>query len=242
MKILLSPSEIKSPTFTGTSLSLLSLSKSKYQLEILEHYESFIQANSIEKLSSWFGLKNLNEVEKYSKSLKNKPTIKAIQRYTGVAFEALDYENLTIQEQNYCDDNILIFSNLFGVLKASDLVPDYKYKQGAKLPTIDVEKFYKKNLKTELDDNLGDEVVDLRAKYYDKFYTPTAPTIVFKFIKDGKVVSHWAKYYRGLVVRMMAKNNIQSFVQLMNMSIDKLKLLEIQERKNIKTLIMDIKF
>lgn len=238
MKILLAPSELKSTTSQGISLSSLT----KYQLEILEHYENFIAKSSIEELSVWFGIKNLNEVEKYSKSLKNKPTIKAIQRYTGVAFEALEYEHLSVKEQNYCDDNILIFSNLFGVLKASDLIPDYKYKQGAKLPTIDVEKFYKKNLKMELDDLLGDEVVDLRAKYYDKFYKPTAPTITFKFLKNGKVVSHWAKYYRGLVVRTMAKNNIQSFVQLINMPIDTLKLLEIQEKKNIKILIMDIKF
>jgi cytoplasmic iron level regulating protein YaaA (DUF328/UPF0246 family) len=243
MKILLAPAETKlsggdNNPVCKTNFSFSSLYK--YQLEILKHYEEFIKASTIEELSSWFGLKNLNDVEQYSKSLRDKPTMKAIQRYTGIAFEALDYDSLTQDGQKYCDENVLLFSNLFGVLKASDLIPDYKYKQGAKLPNCDVERFYKEHLKDILDQYLGDEVVDLRAGYYDKFYKPTASTITFKFLKDGKVVSHWAKYYRGLVLKTIAQNKIDNFTQLMNMPIDGLSLIEIQEKRNIKTLIMEI--
>lgn len=243
MKILLAPAEIKQIGGGGVPLCNKNFSFPtlyKYQLEVLEHYKSFLETQTIEQLSSWFGLKNLNDVERYSKPLSNKPTIKAIQRYIGVAFEALDYDSLKKKEQNYIDKNVLIFSNLFGVLKSSDLIPDYKYKQGSQLPNINVEKFYKENLKDILDDYLDDEVVDLRAGFYDKFYKTSAPTITFKFLKDGKVVSHWAKHYRGLVVRAISKNNIENFAQLMNMPIDGLNLIEIQEKKNIKTLIMDI--
>ncbi len=233
MKILLAPAEIKKAGGEG-----------KFNIDfnnhIVAHYERFISNQSIEQLSSWFGLKNLQDCKKYSVSLKDKPTMKAINRYIGVAFEALDYNNLSIEEQEYCDNNIIIFSNLFGAVKASDKIPDYKFKQGVQLPEINNEKYYKENLKTKLDDELGEEIVDLRAGYYDKFYKPSASVITFKFLKNGKVVSHWAKHYRGLVVQQMAKNNITSFADLMNMPIDGLQLQEIQEKKNIKTLIMTI--
>ena len=243
MKILLAPAEIKLSGGEGQPLSKDNFSfPSIYEkrLEILEEYENLLVSSSLEELSSWFGLKKLDDVEKYSHCLKDKPTMKAINRYVGVAFEALDYVSLKQKEQSFIDENVLLFSNLFGVLKASDLIPDYKYKQGSQLPNINVEKFYKENLKDILDEYLGDEVVDLRAGYYDKFYKTIAPTITFKFLKDGKVVSHWAKYYRGLVVRAIAQQNIQNFTQLMNMPIAGLNLIEIQEKKNIKTLIMNI--
>ena len=208
---------------------------------MVNEYEKLLKNSSIEELSKWFGLKNLKECERYSKSILTKPTMKAIQRYAGVAFDALGYENLSKNEQNYCDNNVILFSNLFGVLKADDLIPDYKFKQGNELQNIDVIKRYKEEIKLSLDEYLGDEVIDLRAGFYDKFYKPTASTITYKFLKDGKVVSHWAKHYRGLLVKALAQNNITSFAELMNLNIDGLTLIEIQEKKNIKIFIMEIK-
>ena len=72
------------------------------------------------------------------------------------------------------------------------------------------------------------------------FINQLLPLLHFKFLKDGKVVSHWAKYYRGKIVKELAQNNIRSFDELMRLEIEGLKLIEIQEKKNIKTLIMDI--
>jgi cytoplasmic iron level regulating protein YaaA (DUF328/UPF0246 family) len=243
MKILLAPAEIKQcggdgKPFCKDNFSFPSIFES--QKEIFNFYEEFISKSSLEELSKWFGIKKMDEVEKYSQSLKEKPTMKAIQRYSGVAFDAIEYENLRTSSQEYIDNNVLIFSNLFGVVKANDLIPDYKYKQGSKLPNIDVEKHYKNALEKTLDEYLGDEVIDIRAGYYDKFYKPKANTITYKFLKDGKVVSHWAKHYRGEILRHLANNNIQNFSDLMSLDIPNLKLQEIQEKKNIKTLIMEI--
>ena len=243
MKILLAPAEIKkeggnNQLYCQDNFTFKDIFEKRDI--VVKNYVEFIENSTVEELSKWFGLKNLKECEKYSKSILEKHTRKAIQRYTGVAFDALDYDNLTKTEQNYCDENIVLFSNLFGILKADDLIPDYKYKQGAVLDNIDVIKHYKENIKTTLDNYLGDEVVDLRAGFYDKFYKPSMLTITYKFLKNGKVVSHWAKHYRGLLVKELAKANIQSFAQLMTLEIDGLKLIEIQEKKNIKIFIMEI--
>ncbi len=243
MKILLAPAETKkeggnSPKYTNDNFYFKSFQDTRDK--IVNEYENLLKNSSTEELSSWFGIKNLKECEKYSKSILEKPTIKAIQRYTGVAFDALDYESLSLTQQKYCDDHVVLFSNLFGPLKASDLIPDYKYKQGSNLPNIDTIKLYKENIKSILDEYLEEEIIDLRAGFYDKFYKPTAPTITYKFLKDGKVVSHWAKHYRGQIVKELAQNNVKNFKELMSLEIKGLKLIEIQEKKNIKMLIMEI--
>lgn len=244
MKILLAPAETKNSggnnkPFCKENFFLDELFEKRK--EIFDIYENYLSSHSIEELSQWFGLKKLSDVEKYKHSLKDKNTMKAISRYNGVAFDALDYGSLDVNTQKYIDDNVLLFSNLFGPIKASDLIPDYKYKQGAKLPGIVVEKFYMDNFTNELDDFIGEEVIDLRAGFYEKFYkVKKANVLTFKFIKNGKVVSHWAKFYRGKVLQEIAKNKISSHAQFMDLQIDGLKLNEIQEKKNIKTLIVDI--
>jgi len=244
MKILLAPAETKRdggkyPPYTKENFGFKEIFKVRDT--IVQKYVHFIQQSTLEELSLWFGLKNLKECKRYSENILEKPTMKAIQRYTGVAFDALDYDNLDINEQKYCDENLILFSNLFGAMKASDCIPDYKFKQGAVLSGIDVIKEYKTHTKEFLDTYLGDEIVDLRAGFYDKFYKPSANVITYKFLKDKKVVSHWAKHYRGLVVKELAKNNITSFQELMGLEIEGLKLIEIQEKKNVKTLVMEIR-
>lgn len=123
-----------------------------------------------------------------------------------------------------------------------DLIPDYKYKQGAKLPNFALEKFYLDNFSDALDEYLDEEIIDLRAGYYDKFYkTKNKKVLTFKFLKDGKVVSHWAKHYRGELLKILAQNSVQSFAEFMNLELENLELEEIQDKKNVQTLIMNIK-
>lgn len=244
MKILLAPAETKNQ---GGDLN--SYCKENFFLEklfekrdeVFNTYEKLLDNSSIEELSSWFGLKKLDEVARYKESLVNKPSMKAIQRYNGVAFDAIEYDNLDEKAQTYIDENVLLFSNLFGPIKANDLIPDYKYKQGAKLPNFAVEKFYMENFTEALDEYVGEEIIDLRAGHYEKFYkVKKANVLTFKFLKDGKVVSHWAKHYRGALLKHLAQNNIVSLADFMNSEIPGLKLVEIQEKKNIKLLIMEI--
>ena len=244
MKILLAPAETKNEggeekAFCKDNFFLEELFEKRE--EIFNIYEKHLASSSIEELSAWFGLKKLDDVKKYKESLINKPTMKAINRYNGVAFDALDYNNLDNETQKYIDENVILFSNLFGPIKANDKIPNYKYKQGAKLNNIAIEKFFLDNFTAQLDSYIGEEVIDLRAGYYEKFYkVKKANVLTFKFIKDGKVVSHWAKYYRGKVLQEIAKNKISSHSEFMNMQIDGLKLEEIQEKKNVKLLIMSI--
>lgn len=245
MKILLAPAETKNKggdlaSFCKENFFLEELFEKRE--EVFNLYETHIKNSSEEELSSWFSLKKMTEVQRYGASLKDSKTLKAINRYNGVAFDALSYDTLKTNEQNYIDYNVILFSNLFGPIKASDLIPDYKYKQGAKLPNLAIEKFYHDNFTEALDEYLDEEIIDLRAGYYEKFYkTKNKKVLTFKFLKDGKVVSHWAKHYRGELLKILAQNNVQSFAEFMSLEIPSLELEEIQTKKNVQTLIMNIK-
>lgn len=209
---------------------------------VFNEYEKYLDKSTLEELSIWFGIKKISIVEKYKESLKNKKTMKAIKRYSGVAFDALNYTTLNKIEQNYIDNSVVIFSNLFGPIKANDLIPDYKFKQGAKLENLKIEQYYLDNFSNSLDEYLDEEVLDLRAGHYEKFYKlKNKKVLTFKFLKDGKVVSHWAKHYRGYVLREIAINNVSSFAQLKQIEFKNLELVEIQQIKNIETMIVNIK-
>lgn len=119
-----------------------------------------------------------------------------------------------------------------------DKIPDYKLKQGETFNNLKIEKFYMDNFSKVIDEYLKDEdIIDLRAGFYEKFYKIEKPYVTMKFIKDGKVVSHWAKAYRGIILKLLAQNSISSIEELMSMQIENLKIEEIKKQK-LKTEIV----
>ena len=244
MKILFSPSETKIDGGVEKRLnqnSFIFPELYAFRKEILDKYNNFIQTAEKTSLEKLFGTKKDDILNKYKVNIFDSPTKKAIERYTGVAYDYLDYRNLLDTEQKYIDDNCLIFSNLFGVIKANNEIPDYKLKQGESFLNLKIEKFYIENFSQELDEYLKNEdILDLRAGFYEKFYTIKKPYLTMKFIKDGKVVSHFAKVYRGVILRLLAKNNIKTFDELLNLQIENLKIEEIKDIKNKKEIVYNI--
>lgn len=117
-----------------------------------------------------FWNKKIEVIEKYKQDIFKSPIMKAIQRYEGVAYDYLNYNSLEVSAQKYIDENTLIFSNIFGVIKADDKIPDYKLKQGESFENLKIDKFYSDNFSQTLDNYLLDEdILDLRAGFYENF-------------------------------------------------------------------------
>ncbi|HEX5329108.1 YaaA family protein [Sulfuricurvum sp.] len=244
MIILFSPSEGKREGGTLPPLNQQSLvfpDLYPKRLEVIEQYQSLTQHGSDEVLYELFGIKDINEYERYRNAFSSAPTMKAIERYDGVAYEYLTYSSLETDAQIYIDTTAILFSNLFGPIRAGDSIPDYKLKQGSSIGRFAPEKHYKEYFSSALDEMIGDqEVLDLRAGFYDKFYTPSMPYVTLKFLKEGKVVSHWAKAYRGILLREAAKGKITSIKELLAMNIDGLIVREIVETKKKKEIVYSI--
>jgi cytoplasmic iron level regulating protein YaaA (DUF328/UPF0246 family) len=121
------------------------------------------------------------------------------------------------------------------------MIPEYKLKQGVSIGELKPEKIYSEHASVLLDDYLKeDEILDLRAGFYDKFYKPSKPYTTLKFIKDGKVISHWAKAYRGLVLREIAQHQIATIESFVQHSFKGLGMLSIQTHKNKTEIIYQI--
>jgi len=243
MKILLAPSETK--TSGGEAPfkleELLFAELLPHRTKLLHTYMNILQKEDISELRTMFGLKKETDIRTYIRDIIHEPAMKAIERYTGVAFDHLDYPSLNDNAQQYVNEHVILCSNLFGFLRADDLIPEYRLKQGAAVGDIKVEKFYHEHGAPLMEAYLKDkEILDLRAGFYDKFYKPAKPYTTLKFIKEGKVVSHWAKAYRGIVLREIAKAGIENMNDFMKLPIDGLSIHEIQTKKNKTEIIYNI--
>lgn len=243
MKILLAPSETKRSggdlSFTPSTLLFEALLP--HRTKLLHTYTNILQKGDLPTLSKMFGLKKEADILAHKKDIIHELTMKAIQRYTGVAFDYLDYETLDADAQAYIDSHVILFSNLFGPIRASDLIPEYKLKQGEPVGEIRTEKFYHEHSEELMEAYLAEEqILDLRAGFYDKFYKPSKPYTTLKFIKDGKVVSHWAKAYRGIVLREIAKAGVSTIEDFMQLPIEGLSIDEIQTKKHKTEIIYTI--
>ncbi len=231
MKILLAPSESKSkggnfPPINKKSFIFPEIYDKR--VEIIKKYDEFLKTTD--------DTKNFGEDKA---SIFTRPTKKAILRYTGVAFKHMDYESLDETSKKWIDENVYIFSNLFGVISANDKIPNYTLKQGAK-PGFDIYKAHKEIYSPILDKiNKNEPFIDLRAKFYEKIYKPKN-YITFKFIKDNKVVSHFAKAYRGLLTRYIAIHKPKNIDDLLKIEFPNVKILEVIEKKGNKEIICEV--
>ncbi len=243
MKILLAPSESKTDGGSGIFNldNLIFKEINPKREELLKKYQDILDKADIDELKELFGLKKEEDIKKFILKINKEPVKEAITRYSGVAFDYLDYSSLDTKAKEYLSKNLLIFSNLFGVVRANDLIPIYRLKQGSSIDGIKIEKFYSQILKEPLDKFLENEdILDIRAGYYNKFYKPNKKYTTLKFLKDGKVVSHWAKAYRGMVLRECAINMVNSIDEFLKIEFSNLEIKEIIEKKAYNEIIYNI--
>ena len=239
LKILFSPSEGKNIGGDEKKRELFGAIEARDK--ILKAYNQIVLSKDEELIKKLFGMKKFTDCEPYINDIFNSPLMSAIERYQGVAYDYLRYRELDSNAQEYLKENSVIFSNLYGPLLGGDPIANYKVKQGNSIGEIAPDKFYKERFGYQLDLYLTThEILDLRAGYYDKFYRVTKPYTTLKFLKNGKTVSHWAKAYRGIVLRECAKYNVTSIEKFMALEIEGLTVHEIKVTKNRTEIVYNI--
>ena len=239
LKILFSPSEGKKNGGDEVSQELLGSNDARDS--ILQEYNSIVSSNDEETIKNLFGIKKFSDCLPYIQDIFKSDLMCAIERYQGVAYDYLEYSSLEEDAKKYLKENTIIFSNLYGPIRGGDTIANYKVKQGNDIGSIIPDKFYKDRFSYQLDLYLAnDEILDLRAGYYDKFYKSNKPYTTLKFLKGGKSVSHWAKAYRGLVLKELAKHKITSIEEFKALEIESLQIKEIKIIKNKTEIVYDI--
>ena len=159
-----------------------------------------------------------------NRALLTSPTMPAIERYTGVLYDALDVGSLSARDRRRLTDQVLIFSGLWGVVRPDDLIPEYKLKMGATLPKISkVTTFWRRPLTDALAPTVrGATVWNLLPKEHDAAWAPFGkdaepadlPSAILsvRFLDEGRptngertftTVSHWNKLLKGALVRFI---------------------------------------
>lgn len=146
-------------------------------------------------------------------ALRTAPTLPAIQRYTGVLYDALDVGTLTTVQRARADARLAVGSALFGVVRAGDPIPAYRLSAHAHLPGLpNLRMVWKPVLPPVLAATEG-LVVDLRSGSYQALApVPGAVTVdVVSERADGSraVVSHFNKAHKGRVARLLVTSRAE---------------------------------
>jgi cytoplasmic iron level regulating protein YaaA (DUF328/UPF0246 family) len=149
------------------------------------------------------------EIERNA-ALRSAATLPAINRYTGVLYDALDIGSLRGASAARARARLAVGSALFGLLRADDAVPAYRLSATSKLPgqpTLAAR--WRPLLEPVLAQLASNElVVDLRSGSYAALgRLPGAVKVdVLAEHSDGRrtVVSHFNKAHKGRLARTLA--------------------------------------
>ena len=203
MLILIPPSEGKSSkNTTETKFDDTNFIFSKQVKEIVE-----ILKDKKEEIEKIYGtsLEKSKDLQEKNLSVFSNTCSKAIERYTGVVYNQLDLNNYSEESINYFNSNISIFSGLFGMVKPSTLIPDYKLNMNV----LGLTKFWSPFLSNEL--SKEELIIDLLPEIHRKAYEHKNIKKVSFYTKKGdKLVSagHHGKVVKGQFINFLAVNCI----------------------------------
>ncbi|MEV0702348.1 peroxide stress protein YaaA [Saccharopolyspora sp. NPDC050389] len=211
MLVLLPPSETKAAGGEGAPLDLDALSHP----ELTPTRRKLIEALStlsgdVPTSLAALGLseRQVEEVERNAE-LWDSPTAPALERYTGVLYDALDIRSLPTAERARADARLAVASALFGLVRGTDAIPAYRLSGGSALPGFGtLRSVWRPVLEPVLAD--ADElVVDLRSGAYAALAKVPSAVAVRVLSEDAtgkrKVVSHHNKSHKGKLARALAQ-------------------------------------
>jgi uncharacterized protein len=141
-------------------------------------------------------------------ALTSSPALPAIERYTGVLYDALAVGTLTRAQRRRADARLAVGSALFGLVGAADRIPAYRLSAGSALPGLPTLRGIWRPALEPVLKGIDDLVVDLRSGAYAALApVPGAVTVRVETERpDGSraVVSHDSKAHKGRLARILA--------------------------------------
>lgn len=228
MKIVISPAksldfETKVPTAKFTEGVFLTEAE---KLSSVLKKKSPKKLSELMSISPKLGELNWQRNQDWELPFNEENAKQAVFAFKGDVYIGLDGYSLSEEKINQLQDKLRILSGQYGVLKPLDLMQPYRLEMGTKLKVgrnDNLYQFWGDKVTNELNSELEeDEVfVNLASNEYFKVIKPKllkTPIItpVFKDYKNGKlkIISFFAKKARGLMVRYIIDNNIETVEDL----------------------------
>ena len=229
------------PVFEETADTIMSLMVQKSPMEIA----------SLMGISNQLAIK----ARTLAYDFPNKITgIKALYAFIGEAFRALDIKSIPAEKLDESQHNLRIISSVYGVLKPFDIIKPYRCEFNKAIATdnktpiqlfkpkntIDIVNFIKENKVKDIIDLLpgdADKCLDWKIiRAYSNVHKICFQTIT----PEGKLktpIAKRLKELRGLMARLIFRENISSFNELISREWDHFAFSEVDSKPGLPVFI-----
>lgn len=142
-------------------------------------------------------------------ALRDAPTMAAVDRYTGVLFDALGADSLDAAARRWLGAHVLIHSAPWGPVGALDRIPAYRLAAGTSLPGLPaLRRLWADAVGEALREEAPRFVLDLRSEAYAAL-GPVPAGIPSAYVRvvtaEGRALNHFNKHAKGALVRALAQ-------------------------------------
>jgi len=174
------------------------------------------------KVSDAIAELNHQRFKDWQRPFKPQNAKQAVLSFKGDVYQGLSAETLSEPQFAELDDKLRILSGLYGLLKPLDLIQPYRLEMGTKFENsvgANLYKFWGDKLVESLNSEMADDdvLINLASNEYfkalpKKKINARIVTPEFKDYKNGeyKMISFYAKKARGLMVRYIIDNAIDT--------------------------------
>lgn len=214
MLILLPPSETKRAGGRGAPLDSASLALPELAPQRERLIDALVDLAADEDTAArvlGLGKTQRGEIA-HNAALRNAPTMRAIDRYTGVLFDALGAETLDADARRWLGVHVLIHSAPFGPVSAIDRIPAYRLGAGISIPGVpSLRRLWADAAGAAIAAAANSFVLDLRSEAYVAL-GPVPTSVPYVYVKvvsrsaDGvtRALNHFNKHAKGELVRQLA--------------------------------------
>jgi cytoplasmic iron level regulating protein YaaA (DUF328/UPF0246 family) len=149
-----------------------------------------------------------------NRELRTSPTLPAIERYTGVLYDALDVPSLDGPARAFVGEHVLIHSAMFGLLGADDPIPAYRLSHDSRLPELSLRKVWR-DQNAAVFAGVDGLILDLRSEAYVELgpVPPSDRSFFLRLVSEGadgrrRALNHFNKKGKGEFVRAVARAGI----------------------------------
>jgi cytoplasmic iron level regulating protein YaaA (DUF328/UPF0246 family) len=149
-----------------------------------------------------------------NRELRSSATLPAIERYTGVLYDALDAPTLSADAREFARRSIQIHSAMFGLVGAEDPIPAYRLSHDSRLPEVSLRHTWQSPISAILGARDG-LILDLRSEAYVKLGPVSNGNSHFlRVVAEGpdgrkRALNHFNKKGKGLFARAVADAGIE---------------------------------
>jgi cytoplasmic iron level regulating protein YaaA (DUF328/UPF0246 family) len=215
--ILLPPSETKRDGGDGGPLDLAALeftALTSPRRSVIRAVRALARNREAAISALKLGPKQYAEIDR-NRAVTTSATMPAIDRYTGVLFDALDAGSLTPAERAFAHRHVAIHSAMLGPIAALDRIPAYRLSFDSRLPELPLKKHWAPPVAAAFDAHEG-LVLDLRSQgYVGLGPAPRRDDTLYVHVvtrdADGRTraLNHFNKQAKGQFARAIIQSGVE---------------------------------